>query len=156
MIDQRRESLADGGASLLLQATKPGPVIQLADPEAGDSISVIPLTATGSGVADGAAWPDFRVLPSFQGVVVVPISDRTRVEALPNGVVVTTDGKPGSPPSPTVPQPMAETEPPPAENSAVSTVVAAPEPVSEAAAPQVAPSSAGPQRPQPPRLQPGQ
>ena len=128
VIDQRRESLADGGASLLLQATKPGPVIQLADPEAGDSISVIPLTATGSGVADGAAWPDFRVLPSFQGVVVVPISDRTRVEALPNGVVVTTDGKPGSPPAPTAPQPISETEPPPAEGGAPATIAAAPEP----------------------------
>ncbi|WP_374377191.1 hypothetical protein [Dongia sp.] len=146
VIDQRRESLADGGASLLLQATKPGPVIQLADPEAGDSLSVIPLTATGSGVADGAAWPDFRVLPSFQGVVVVPISDRTRVEALPNGVVVTTDGKPGAPPAPTVPQPISETEPPPAEGGAPATVAAAPEPVAptppaggESAAPGAAP-----------------
>lgn len=141
-IDQRRESLANGGASLLLQATRPGPVISLSDPDAGDALSVIPLTAAGAGIVDGAAWPDFRVLPSFQGVVVVPISDRTRVEALPNGVVVTTDGKPGSPPSPTVPQPMAETEPPPAENSAVSTVVAAPEPVSEGTAPPAAAAAA--------------
>ncbi|WP_374652645.1 tetratricopeptide repeat protein [Dongia sp.] len=134
-IDQRRESLADGGASLLLQAARPGPVISLNDPEAGDSLSVIPLVAAGTGVAEGAAWPDFRVLPSFQGVVVVPISDRTRVEALPNGVVVTTDGEPGAPPSPTVPQPIAETEPPPIESGAPATVAAAPE-----AAPEAAPS----------------
>jgi hypothetical protein len=135
VIDQRRESLANGGASLLLQATRPGPVVTLNDPDAGDALSVIPLTARSAGIADGAAWPDFRVLPSFQGVVVVPISDRTRVEALPNGVVVTTDGQPGSPPSPTVPQPMAETEPPPAESGAPSTVAAAPEPVAEGSAP---------------------
>ncbi len=138
VIDQRRESLANGGASLLLQATRPGPVVTLTDPDAGDTISVIPLVAAGTGVADGAAWPDFRVLPSFQGVVVVPISDRTRVEALPNGVVVTTDGQPGSPPSPAVPQPIAETEPPPLENGAApATVAAAPE-----AAPPEAPASA--------------
>ncbi len=98
-IDQRRESLANGGASLLLQATRPGPVITLNDPEAGDTISVVPLLTAGAGIADGAAWPDFRVLPSFQGVVVVLISDRTRVEALPNGVVVTTDGQPGGGPA---------------------------------------------------------
>lgn len=127
VIDQRRESLANGGASLLLQATRPGPVVVLTDPEAGDSISVIPLVAAGTGVADGAAWPDFRVLPSFQGVVVVPISDRTRVEALPNGVVVTTDGQPGAEPSPVVPKPIAETEPPPAENGAPAVVAAAPQ-----------------------------
>jgi len=135
VIDQRRESLANGGASLLLQAPRPGPVVALNDPEAGDNLSVIPVTAAGAGIADGAAWPDFRVLPSFQGVVVVAISDRTRVEALPNGVVVTTDGQPGSPPSPTVPQPMAETEPPPADGDAPSTVASAPEPASEAPAP---------------------
>jgi hypothetical protein len=141
VIDQRRESLANGGASLLLQATRPGPVVTLNDPDAGDALSVIPLTAAGAGIADGAAWPDFRVLPSFQGVVVVPISDRTRVEALPNGVVVTTDGQPGSPPSPTVPQPMAETEPPPAEGGAPSTVAAAPEPVAEGSAPAPVPGA---------------
>ena len=136
VIDQRRESLANGGASLLLQATRPGPVITLTDPDAGDTISVIPLVAAGTGVADGAAWPDFRVLPSYQGVVVVPISDRTRVEALPNGVVVTTDGQPGSPPSPAVPQPIAETEPPPLENAAApATVAAAPEAAAPAPAP---------------------
>lgn len=114
-IEQRRESLADGGASLLLQTVRPGPVVNLRDPEAGDMMAVVPLLAAGAGIADGAAWPDFRVLPSFQGVVVVPISDRTRVEALPNGVVVTTNGKPGGAPSAVVPKPIAETEPPPAE-----------------------------------------
>jgi hypothetical protein len=144
VIDQRRESLANGGASLLLQATKPGPVVTLNDPDAGDALSVIPVTSAGAGIADGAAWPDFRVLPSFQGVVVVPISDRTRVEALPNGVVVTTDGEPGSPPSPVVPQPMAETEPPPADAGAPSTVAAAPEPVSEGTAPASSASTAVP------------
>ncbi|MBI2254231.1 MAG: hypothetical protein HYU58_06415 [Proteobacteria bacterium] len=144
VIDQRRESLANGGASLLLQATKPGPVVTLNDPDAGDTLSVIPMTAAGTGIADGAAWPDFRVLPSFQGVVVVPISDRTRVEALPNGVVVTTDGQPGSPPSPVVPQPMAETVPPPADGGAPATVAAAPEPAPEGAPPSTATSTAAP------------
>ncbi len=141
VIDQRREALADGGASLLLEATRPGLVVSLADPEAGDNISVVPLVGAGAGVADGAAWPDFRVLPSFQGVVVVPISDRTRVEALPNGVVVTTNGEPGTPPSPAVPQPISETEPPPLENGTQvpATVAAAPE-AESATAPVSAPA----------------
>jgi hypothetical protein len=137
-IEQRRESLANGGASLLLQATRPGPVVELRDPEAGDEMAVIPLVTAGAGIAEGAAWPDFRVLPSFQGVVVVPISDRTRVEALPNGVVVTTDGEPGGAPSPVVPKPIAEMEPTPLEpgEAAVPAVVAAaPEPNSPDGAP---------------------
>lgn len=137
-IDQRRESLANGGASLLLQATRPGPVINLRDPEAGDMISVVPLLAAGAGIADGAAWPDFRVLPSFQGVVVVPISDRTRVEALPNGVVVTTDGVPGGGASPVVPKPISETEPPPAEPGAPATQQAATAPTPGAPASEAA------------------
>ncbi len=135
IVDQRRESLTNGGASLLLQVTKPGPVVMLDDPDAGDALSVIPLTAAGTGVAEGAAWPDFRVLPSFQGVVVVRIGDRTRVEALPNGIVVTTDGRPGSPPSPTVPQPMAETEPPAVEGDAPAVVAAVPKTVSQGTPP---------------------
>lgn len=105
-VEQRRESLANGGTSLLLQVSEPGAAIDLADPEAGDRLAVVPVSNPGLGLADGADWPDFRVLASYQGIAVIPISERTRVQSLPNGVVVTTIGE-------IAPQTIAETEPPP-------------------------------------------
>lgn len=105
-MEQRRESLANGGVSLLFEIATPGTALELADPEAGDRVAVVPVGKAGMGLAEAAAWPDFRLLASFQGVAVVPISERTRVESLPNGVVVTTRGD-------VVPQLVAETVPPP-------------------------------------------
>jgi hypothetical protein len=123
VLEQRRETLGNGGTSLLLQVSEPGAAIDLADPEAGDRLAVIPVTSAGLGLAEAADWPDFRMLASFQGVAVIPISERTRVESLPNGVVVTTVGE-------IAPKLVAETEPPPAENGQA----AAPAPVTDGAA----------------------
>lgn len=108
VVEQRRESLGNGGTSLLLQVNAPAAAIELPDPEAGDRLAIIPVSAPGLGLAEGADWPDFRVLASYQGIAVVPISERTRIDSLPNGVVVTTNGD-------NVLKPVAETEPPPAE-----------------------------------------
>ena len=123
--DQRRETLGNGGTSLLLQMPNPGAAISLTDPEAGDRLSVVPVMNVGLGLADGADWPDFRLLASFQGFAIVPISERTRVESLPNGVVVTTLGE-------IQPQIVSETEPPPAETAPTQTATA---PAAEGAAP---------------------
>ncbi|MBL8708991.1 MAG: hypothetical protein JNL25_07355, partial [Rhodospirillaceae bacterium] len=105
-MEQRRESLANGGVSLLFEMAAPGTALELTDPEGGDRVAVVPVGKAGMGLAEAAAWPDFRLLASFQGVAVVPISERTRVESLPNGVVVTTRGD-------VMPQLVAETVPPP-------------------------------------------
>ena len=130
--DQRRETLGNGGTSLLLQMANPGAAISLTDPEAGDRLSVVPVMNVGLGLAEGADWPDFRLLASFQGFAIVPISERTRVESLPNGVVVTTLGE-------IAPQIVSETEPPPAEaapaQTATATAPAEVVPAEEGAAP---------------------
>ncbi len=89
-IQQRREALANGGASLLLQAIGASDAVALMDPEIGDQLVVTPLDVAGLGVAEPASWPDFKLLPSAQGVVVAPLSDRVSVQVLPNGVVITT------------------------------------------------------------------
>lgn len=89
-IQQRRETLSNGGASLLLQAIGAGDAALLIDPEIGDQLVVTPLETAGLGVADAASWPDFKLLPSVQGIVVAPLSDRVSVQVLPNGVVITT------------------------------------------------------------------
>ena len=87
---QRRETLAQGGSSLLLEAQDPGPVISLTDPVTGDRLQVAPLPQAGLGIAEQAVWPEFKLLPSYQGVVVAPLADNVSVQPLPNGVVVTT------------------------------------------------------------------
>ncbi len=89
-IQQRRETLTQGGTSLLLEATNPGAVINLTDPTIGDRLQVAPLRDAGLGVAEQAVWPEFKLLPSYQGIVVAPLADNVSVEPLPNGVVVTT------------------------------------------------------------------
>jgi hypothetical protein len=110
-LGQRRESLGNGGTSLLFQVSEPGAAISLVDPEGGDRLAVIPVLQPGLGLTGGADWPDFRVLASFQGVAVIPVGDRARVEALPNGVVVTTVGE-------VAPRLMSESAPPPLEETA--------------------------------------
>ncbi|TXH38040.1 MAG: hypothetical protein E6Q98_04205 [Rhodospirillaceae bacterium] len=89
-LPQRRETLAQGGSSLLLQADHPGPILTLPDPAAGDRLLVAPLTQTGLGVVQPAAWPEFKLLPSYQGVAAEPFADNVSMQTLPNGVVITT------------------------------------------------------------------
>jgi hypothetical protein len=120
-IQQRRETLAQGGSSLLLQAANPGPVLSLPDPTIGDRLKVTPLRDAGLGVAEQAVWPEFKLLPSYQGIVVAPLADNVSVEPLPNGVVVTTApiAKPqiasATPPAPdTTNAPTSTAEQPPA------------------------------------------
>ncbi|HVJ41275.1 MAG TPA: hypothetical protein VM639_07255, partial [Dongiaceae bacterium] len=89
-IQQRRETLAQGGASLLLETTSPGSVLTLTDPTVGDQLKIVGVRDAGLGVAEQAVWPEFKLLPSYQGIVVSPLADNVAVEPLPNGVVVTT------------------------------------------------------------------
>lgn len=120
-IPQRRETLAQGGASLLLQAANPGPALTLADPTIGDQLKVIGLRDAGLGVSEQAVWPEFKLLPSYQGVVVMPLADNVSVQALPNGVVVTT--------APAARQPVAAAapgNPPEASSVPASPAVTAP------------------------------
>lgn len=89
-IDQRRETLADGAASLLLRTNGPGRVASVADPGGAGRLYIVPVRPAGLGVASQAGWPEFQVLPSYQGVVIAGLGDAITVESLSQGVVVTT------------------------------------------------------------------
>jgi hypothetical protein len=88
-IEQRRESLADGASSLLLRTNGPGRVASVTDP-AGGSLHIVPVRPTGLGIAEQASWPEFQLLPSYQGVVIASLDDAITVDSLPQGVVITT------------------------------------------------------------------
>lgn len=88
-IEQRRETLADGASSLLLQTNGPGRVASVTDP-AGGSLQIVPVRPTGLGIAEQVDWPEFQLLPSYQGVVIASLDDTITVDSLPQGIVITT------------------------------------------------------------------
>ncbi|HVY98291.1 MAG TPA: hypothetical protein VHA35_02235, partial [Dongiaceae bacterium] len=89
-LQQKRETLPSGATSLYVQAIASGAPVDLTDPENGAHLVVTPEQLPGLGVARESDWPDFKLLPSHQGVVVELLNDGTKVEASPNGVVITT------------------------------------------------------------------
>jgi hypothetical protein len=120
-IEQRRESLADGAASLLLRTNSPGRVAKVTDPAGGD-LHVVPVRPQGLGIAEQAGWPEFQLLPSYQGVAIASIGDAITVESLSQGVVITTKPRGASEPiaqAPAEEEQVAAKEPEPeAEQSA--------------------------------------
>jgi hypothetical protein len=88
-IEQRRETLADGASSLLLRTNGPGRVAKVTDPSGGE-LYVVPVRPAGLGIADQAGWPEFQLLPSYQGIAIASIDDAITVDSLSQGVVITT------------------------------------------------------------------
>jgi hypothetical protein len=88
-IEQRRETLADGASSLLLQTNGPGRVASVTDPSGGE-LYIVPVRPPGLGIAEQAGWPEFQLLPSHQGVAIAGLGDAITVDSLPQGIVVTT------------------------------------------------------------------
>jgi hypothetical protein len=88
-IEQRRENLADGASSLLLRTNGPGRVASVTDPGGGE-LYIVPVRPAGLGIAEQAGWPEFQLLPSYQGVVIASLGDAITVDSLSQGVVVTT------------------------------------------------------------------
>lgn len=57
-------------------------VITLKDPEVGDEIKIVPTAVAGAGVDESYDFPQFRILASAQGLVVVPEADGVAVRPL--------------------------------------------------------------------------
>ena len=88
-IEQRRETLSDGASSLLLRTNGPGRVVKVTDPGGGE-LYVVPVRPPGLGIAEQAGWPEFQLLPSYQGIVIASPGDAITVNSLSQGVVITT------------------------------------------------------------------
>jgi predicted negative regulator of RcsB-dependent stress response len=65
-------------------------ILRVKDPEANDELIVIPTTTAGAAVAAARPFPDFRLMPAAQGVVIHPQSDR--VQARVSGTVLEVSG----------------------------------------------------------------
>ncbi|HEY3148360.1 MAG TPA: hypothetical protein VGJ75_18530, partial [Dongiaceae bacterium] len=109
IIDQRRETLADGASSLLLRTNGPGRVATVPE-EGGAKLYIVPVRPGGLGVAEEASWPEFKVLPSYQGVAIAGLSDAISVDSLSQGVVITTKPQGALAPVAEAPEPKAPAE----------------------------------------------
>jgi hypothetical protein len=80
---------ADEGGRVLLKAAGVGPALELADPDAGDTLIVVPVGVPGMGIVPGRAFAEFRLLPTVQGIAVERRADDITVASSADGIVVT-------------------------------------------------------------------
>lgn len=80
------------GARLFVAVPEPGNIIAFRDPEVGDNLIAVPVIPLGHGVSREWSYPQLRLLPSKQGVVMKPKSDDLRIRPLRQGVEVTSTG----------------------------------------------------------------
>jgi tetratricopeptide (TPR) repeat protein len=141
------------GARLLVRAPDAANIVQFADPDVGDRIQVVPLPSPGQGVPEPHRYPDLEVMPSYQGVVVRPISDNVTVRAIKEGVELTTAGGLHLSPTADAGNPAVAPAPSPGPASAPqpvpSQLAAAPLPVSP-------PAGGASSAMEPPKAQPAQ
>ncbi|WP_189050802.1 tetratricopeptide repeat protein, partial [Aliidongia dinghuensis] len=84
---------SDGpNASMIFPVSEPASPISLTDPDAGDVLVAVPLPQIGQGSDLGGEYPDFRVLPSAQGLVFRPSSDQLAIRSQPNLVELSAPG----------------------------------------------------------------
>ncbi len=77
------------GARVFLSVPEPGNAVALTDPEMGDNFVVVPVIPLGYGVTHRYEYPQFRIRPSSQGLVIEPRIDNLRVRSVREGVGVT-------------------------------------------------------------------
>jgi hypothetical protein len=98
---------------VFLSASEPGAPIELADPEVGDRLIVVPTLAGGQGAPAPREFVDFKLLPSAQGVALSPRVDGLQVAARKDGIAVTTAAG------------LALSEPPPIKTQAQEAIAGA-------------------------------
>jgi hypothetical protein len=59
---------------LFIPTAHSGNILSFIDPEIGDNIIIVPTSEIGKGVTRPYRYPDLEIIPSIQGLVIVPIS----------------------------------------------------------------------------------
>ncbi|MTJ82623.1 MAG: tetratricopeptide repeat protein [Telmatospirillum sp.] len=83
------------GIGISLAVADAGNVVTVTDPEVGDSILVVPVIPLGAGVYPGRDTPDVDLLPTVQGIAMVPHVDGLDVRPT-RGTVSISQGNGGS------------------------------------------------------------
>ena len=82
--------LEDGsrGQRVYLPLANVAKEIELRDPDDGATLVVVPVAASGAGVASGRRFPAFDLLPTVQGIAVRPAAEGVTVRAGSGGVEI--------------------------------------------------------------------
>ena len=83
----RREPTADGGRLRLMVASAANR-LDLADPEVGDTLTVVPVAADARGIANAVQYAQFMLLPTAQGIAVQLKSESVQVMVSTSGVEI--------------------------------------------------------------------
>ena len=87
-LDVQRRNADRIGVRVFVPTKGAAQTVEFIDPGVGDLIIAVPLAADGFGVMAARRYAEFHLLPSAQGVVVVPKSDAVKVISGAAGVVV--------------------------------------------------------------------
>lgn len=91
-IEALAQATPSTGTRVFLPVPEPGLAMAIDDPEVGDTLVVVPVIPLGYGLGVPYEYPELRLLPTVQGVVVRPAIDALRVRALRQGVELTSGG----------------------------------------------------------------
>lgn len=87
-LDVQRRNADRIGVRVFVPAKGAGQMVEFVDPGVGDVIMATPLAGDGFGVMAARRYAEFHLLPSAQGVVVIPKSDAVTVIPGADGVVI--------------------------------------------------------------------
>ncbi len=87
-IEIRRRNQKNLATRIYIPATQAGQQVAFVDPEIGDLVVAVPLHESGHGLVRDRRYADFRLLPSPQGLAVVPLSDAVVVDVQAAGITV--------------------------------------------------------------------
>ena len=87
---QIRANPDGSGGRVVVEMAGMQSILRLKDPDANDELIVVPTTTSGAAVASARPFPDFRLMPAAQGVVIHPLSDR--VQARLSGTALEVSG----------------------------------------------------------------
>lgn len=73
------------GPQLLFPVAEPGSIINLYDPDVGDTLRIATYKDPGYGVTGERTYPEFAILPSAQGLVIQTLSDKVLFDRDLNG-----------------------------------------------------------------------
>jgi tetratricopeptide (TPR) repeat protein len=77
------------GSRILLPVPEPSQPVRVVDPDVGDTIIAIPVVPLGSGVVQERNLSDMNILPSVQGIALLPYADDLSVQPTRTGAVIT-------------------------------------------------------------------
>ncbi len=80
------------GPRLFMPIPEPGEAIAVQDPNVGDFLVVVPVIPLGYGVVRSYRFPQVNLLPTGQGVVILPRVDDLRVRSLRQGIEISSAG----------------------------------------------------------------